>query len=230
MINYSWSSPRCDPAVSEIAFCSIGTCASLRPNHRSLDCSFKIILWKHPNSHVRYLVIVINYSWSYENIHTKLWVCRLRLEITFCSIIIAVKSHLRRGGSNHWPLDCFLTACPGWQQRKHPNSPTVNVIICNNFFCFYETIRTENSVCRLRFKKLRFAALSLPWSNRSGMASSNHYKFDCSFHNLLGQITKETNSNSKSLYSWDVIILIHHFGCRGVNLPFGESRFVVSSL
>ena len=26
-----------------------------------------------------------------------------------------------------------------------------------------------------------------------------------------------------ALYSWNVIILIHYFGCRGVNLPFGES-------
>ena len=32
------------------------TCASLRPNHRSLDCLFKIIVWKHPNSHVWDLV------------------------------------------------------------------------------------------------------------------------------------------------------------------------------
>ena len=32
-----------------------------------------------------------------------------------------------------------------------------------------------------------------------------------------------------ALYSWDVINLIHYFGCRGVNLPFGESRIKKSS-
>ena len=96
---------------------------------------------------------------------------------------------------------------------------SVDKIICNICSCPYETIHTEVSVCRLRFKKSRFAALSLQWSTMSGMASPNHYRSDCSFHNLLGLVTKGTKS--KALYSWDLIIIINYFG---------ESRFAVSSL
>ena len=160
---------------------------------------------------------VRNYSWSYENIHTKLWVCRLRLEITFCRIIIAVKSQKRRGGSNHRLLDYFFDGMSWLTTKETSKHSTVDIIICNICSCPYETIHTEVSICRLRFKKSRFAALSLPWSNMSDMASPNHYQYDCSFHNLLGLVTKGTNS--KALYSWD--FLIHYFG---------ESRFVVSSL
>ena len=163
---------------------------------------------------------VINYSWSYENIHTKLWVCRLRLEITFCRIIIAVKSQKRRGGSNHRLLDYFFDGMSWLTTKETSKHSTVDIIICNICSCPYETIHTEVSICRLRFKKSRFAALSLPWSNMSDMASPNHYQYDCSFHNLLGLVTMVTEgTNSKALYSRD--FLIHYFG---------ESRFVVSSL
>ena len=90
----------------------------------------------------------------------------------------------------------------------------MDIIICNICSCPYETIHTEVSVCRLRFKKSRFAALSLPWSNMSGMASPNHYKSDCSFHNLLGLVTKGTNS--KALYSWDFNTLFRRIALCGI--------------
>ena len=78
-------------------------CSKFRANHfRNFEL---IINHLFPNSWIN---TTFNHSWSYENIHTKLWVCRLRLEITFCRIIIAVKSQKRRGGSNHRPLDYFF--------------------------------------------------------------------------------------------------------------------------
>ena len=123
--------PRCDSGVWEIAFAALAlpwrTCASLRPNHRSLDCLFKIIVWKHPNSHV----------WDF--------------------------------------------------------------VICNKLF--------------LILWQYPYQMVSMPFATRNHV--SQHYH--CSKTTL-------------ALYSWDVIILIHYFGCRGVNLPFGESCFAVSPL
>ena len=103
------------------------TCASLRPNHRSPDCLFKIILWKHPNSNV--------------------W------DLVLCNKLFLIL----------WQYPCQIVSMP---------------------------LATRNLVLQ-------------------------HYH--CSKITL-------------ALYSWDVIILIHYFGCLGVNLPFGESRFAISSL
>ena len=103
------------------------TCASLCPSHRSLDCLFKIMVWKHPNFRV------------------------------------------------------------------------LDLVICNKLF--------------LILLQYPYQIVSMPFATRNHV--SQHYH--CSKITLV-------------LYSWDVIISIHYFGCRGVNLPLGESRFAVSPL